>query len=329
MENSRTAKLHLELDIEFVDPAAMQAHARAWAQDQGDGDEASLAHTLAQAAESPGSALMLLVEPDDVLGHIPGVLALGAAMWVDDESVQAHAWPETDDEEPGAPGAPESEDDWLRTIFDAAEKLPGLDLELLGYDGEESDPDLRGHSLRQATTLRGAIHWAYEFLIDQLFDDVSALRTTPDAVDGTGQLDGTLHIDDTLQLSALPPLYRAHYTPLFAQRFLTVALDLGTAFARSFTSPSCVAQELALKLLLNGVEVLQDMLPALDLPGGWREDVEESLFADLDHEFLYDPALDGFTDDPALASLRIVNLEVSSWFTPFPDQRVNPYAANE
>lgn len=333
MDTPRTAKLHLEIDLMFDDPAAVQLRAGAWAREQSDGGATDVAELLSQASEGPESALMMLVEPDDVVGEIPGVTALGASLWIDGASEAAAPWPAgaatgsdhgSDVEEPGEPelgepdpGELDSEEDWLRTIFESADKLPGLDLELLGYDEGEPSPDLRSQSLLRATNLRGAMHWAYEFLVDQLFDDVSTLRTEPEAV------------AETMQLGDLPPLQRAHYGPLFAQRFLAVTLDLGTSLATAYRSPTCVAQELALRLLLDCVEILQDMLPALELAEDWRGRAEDTLFEDLDHELLYDPALDGIGSSPLGGQRGMANLNVSSWFTPFLDRAVNPYAAND
>jgi len=57
--------------------------------------------------------------------------------------------------------------------------------------------------------------------------------------------------------------------------------------------------------------------------------VEDSLFEDLDHEMLYDPALDGISNDPECASLGIADLDVAAWFVPFFDRTVNPYAADD
>jgi hypothetical protein len=316
MDNPRTAKLHLEIDVEFDDPEAVQAHARDWARERSGGDSVTLTEMLAQAAESPESALMLLVEPDDVLGKVPGVMALGASLWIDEASHSSAPWLAGDDSDEDLEADSDSDEDleeaeneeeWLQDIFDAAEKLPGLGLDFLGYSTAELNPDVRAHSLRRATNLRGAIHWAYEYLIDQLFDDVQALRTAPEA------------IDEALQLSSLPPLYENHYGPLFAQRFLVVTLDLGTSLATSFASPSCVAQELSLRLVLDSVEVLQEMLPALELPDDWRSLTDTMLFEDLDHELLYGTG----------TAMDTANLDVSDWFTPFLDRTINPYAANE
>lgn len=324
METTRTARLHLELDLEFTDAGAVQAHARSWAQNNAGSDPETLAGMLEQAGEGPDAALMMLVEPSEVVGGIPGVVAVGATMWVDmADGADLAADDFAAGEEEAATAALESgeglnsEEDWLAKIFVDADKLPGLDLERLGYYAEEGDPDARAESLHGATMLRGAVHWAYESLIDELFDDISMLREAPDA------------IDETLALSSLPPLHSASYGPLFAQRFLAVALDLGTAFASSFTAPSCVAQELALRLVLDGVEILPDLFPSLELPEDWRGSLEDSLFEDLDHELLYDPALDGVGSDPALVSLGMANLDISDWFVPFADKTVNPYAADQ
>lgn len=322
MDNARTAKLHLEIDLEFVQPEAVQDHARKWARKQSCDDSGSLAAMLGQAAESPESALLLVMEPDDVLGKVPGVIALGASMWFDEASHHSAAPLVGDDSDDDFEAGDEleeleNEEEWLREIFDAAEKLPGLGLDRLGYSTVERNPDSRAQSLRRATNLRGAIHWAYEYLIDQLFDDVQSLRAVPEA------------IDEALQLTSLPPLYQTHYGPLFAQRFLVVALDLGTSLATSFSSPSCVAQELSLKLVLDSVDVLQDLLPALELPDDWRSLANTTLFDGLDHELLYAAAHDGIGNDAAGTPMGIATLDVSAWFTPFLDRTINPYAANE
>lgn len=306
MDIPRTAKLHLELDVEFDGSDAVQGYARHWAHEQAGDDAASLEAKLAQAAESPESALMMVLEPDDLLGEVPGVMALGASMWIDGGSEADTSWPDEaglDDEPEFDDEEEESDEDWLQKIFSAADKLPGLDLTVLGYATAELNPDTRAQALRQATNLRGALHWAYEYVIDQLFDDVQTLRTSADS------------LGETLQLCALPPAYRPAVDALFAQRFLVVALDLGNALVSGFSSPSCLAQELALKLLLDSVESLEVMLPDLDLPQDWRALTSENLFTSLDHELLY-LSNDGASD-------------ISDWFTPYLNQTLNPYAANE
>ena len=39
------------------------------------------------------------------------------------------------------------------------------------------------------------------------------------------------------------------------------------------------------------------------------------MLADIDHEYLYDPALDGFVDDPTAGGPQ----RLEDWFTPYPD----------
>ncbi|WP_449373158.1 hypothetical protein [Arthrobacter psychrolactophilus] len=306
MDNPRTAKLHLELDVEFDGSDAVQAYARQWAHEQAVDDAESLAAKLAQAAESPESALMMVLEPDDILGEVPGVMALGASMWIDGGSEEDPSWSdeaELDEELDFDDEDEESDEDWRQRIFSAADKLPGLDLAALGYATAELNPDTRAQALLEATNLRGALHWAYEYVIDQLFDDVQTLRTSADS------------LEETLQLCALPPADRSHFDALFAQRFLVVALDLGNSLVSGFSSPSCLAQELALKLLLDSVESLEVMLPDLELPQDWRALASENLFTSLDHELLY------LSNDGAA--------DISDWFTPYLNKTLNPYAANE
>ncbi|MDD0858528.1 hypothetical protein NHF46_13595 [Arthrobacter alpinus] len=330
MDTTHTARLHLELDLEFTDAGAVQAHARSWAQENAGADPETLAGMLEQASEGADAALMMLVEPSEVVGAIPGVLAVGATMWLEGsdgepggdfagegEDFGNFDDADTDTHDDFGDEIEESEEDWLNTILAAADKLPGLDLERLGCDPEETVPTLTASRLREATVLRGAIHWAYETFIDELLGDVSTLRQNPEDA------------AETTQISGLPPLQAASYGPLFAQRFLAVAFDLGTALATAFEAPACVAQELALKLVLDQVEVLADLLPNLGLAEDWRSTAEDMLFEDLDHELLYVPELDGISNDPAVASAGMANLDVSAWFTPFEGRTVNPYAANE
>lgn len=338
MKDSRALKLHLELDIEITDPAAVRHHAQSWAKQQAGNDQQALTQLLDQAAEGTGSALIMMMDPEDLLGSIPGTEILGAAMWAGDSDDETENWPseaaaadgledDTGDIAGDLGGSAlteggeleddlESEEEWVNKIIADAARLPGLDLQSLGYDADAPDPKARARSLQDAMVLRGSLHWAYESFIDELFDDISAIRQNPHA------------IDETLQIGNLPPLYQAHYGPLFAQRFLVVALDLGTAFASSFQAATCVAQELALRLVIARVEILAEAISSLELPEDWQELLLDALFQDRDHELLYSPELDGISHEPALASLGMADLDVAAWFTPFGDSTVNPYAAN-
>ena len=322
METSHTARLHLELDLEFTNPGAVQAHALAWARDNAGENAQTLAGMVEQVGEGAESALMMLVEPSEVVDESEeDEDAAGTDSTLADEDDFTLSTPhahgsgalESEDGEEDE----DSEDEWLEKIFSDGAKLPGLDLVRLGYDPEESNPDRRGSQLREATMLRGAINWAYVSLIDELFEDLSLLRESTESA------------AETQQIANLPPLHAASYGPLFAQQFLTVAIELGSALATEFAAPSCVAQELALKLVLDQVEALESMLPNMALAQDWRGMAEDTLYEDLDHELLYDPAMDGISSSPLNESLGIADLNLSAWFTPFNGRAVNPYAADE
>jgi hypothetical protein len=126
---------------------------------------------------------------------------------------------------------------------------------------ESVTPEQRDKSLFQAKLLAGALWEASAVLIDQLFEDVAELRSLDEV---TGR-----DIAETYVLSGLPPRHADKYDVRFAQRFLVIASDMAAALVRGWTHPSCVAQELAVRCLLDQVEVIQDLY-GLDLEDGWR-----------------------------------------------------------
>jgi hypothetical protein len=134
-------------------------------------------------------------------------------------------------------------------------------------------------------------------------------------------------IDETLILSGLPMQYAEKYNGLFAQRFLVVAADMTMKLAAGWTPPSCVAQELAVRCLLDQVEVTADAYK-LDLDPGWRSLLTDRMLEDTDSDMLYDRSLDGFQHDERLNhQLRLAPMALEHWFAPFnDDSHVPPYA---
>ena len=173
-------------------------------------------------------------------------------------------------------------------------------------------PDPAAHA-RQLAALRGALIVAAATVTDQLLDDTAALAAGQD-------------IATTTQLAALPTRFAHHYTPAFARQFLVAFLDLTTRLtADQWTPPSCVAQELGVRLLLDQAHVIA-ALTALPLPPHWQDTLLDLLLEDLDHEYLYDPALDGFEDDPHFGPPGMTPMRIQDWFTPFPaHQPLPPY----
>lgn len=313
MADKRGVKLHVELEVEVDDAEKLAAYVRRWVTENLEEDEPS--ESFSQIQEGVAPALQLIVDPDNLVDDIPGVFATGASWWAEEVPVPT----ETVSVVPTrgvSQETPRSEDEILQLIVESANRVPGIELERLGYDESESDPDQRAQSLTEATALAGAIAWACNTLVDELFDDVFTLRDSGS-------------IRETWQINNLPPLYRARYDALFAQKFLTVAVDLGTSFIAGFRSPTCVAQELALKFVLDGVEVLRDLYPRLPLARDWRSWTEDSLFEDLDYETLFDASLDGVSTDPNYAHLGMANLDFSSWFVPFTGRVVPLYGSEE
>ncbi|MGY3565090.1 hypothetical protein [Sinomonas sp. RB5] len=310
MADHNDFKLHVELNVHVEDPEELKIYARDHVQEQIE-DAEDLAEVLRDMETGPAAALEAIVEPWRLVDELPGVRDVRAQWWVGEAGDRDAGALEV----PRPAGDPErSEEEIVNEILGSGDKVSGLDLDRLGYDAHEADPDEKARSLRSARAVAGAISWSYEILVEELFEDIRTLADTPGSV------------ARTRRISDLPPLYRTQYGPLFAQQFLAVTIELGSDMARGFQSPSCVAQELALRLVLDGVEMLSDMYPSLEIAGGWRGRVEDSLFEDLDHELLYDPSRDGISDDPAFAHLGIADLDFSAWFTPFTDRTVNPYA---
>ncbi|MFI6448836.1 hypothetical protein [Kitasatospora sp. NPDC050543] len=167
----------------------------------------------------------------------------------------------------------------------------------------------------------GAIFYSIDILLDELFEDVETLADAPNAA----QCDGVL-----LQLEGLPPQFAHLQTPLFARKLLVTAVDLTGRLCRpGFSQLSSVAEELLLRLLLETTEATLDIHDLLndgvqEALGSFRENVYEY----LDHEWLYDPAMDGIDQAPAAALLGVAPMSVDDWFAPFNASRpVHPYAA--
>ena len=186
-------------------------------------------------------------------------------------------------------------------VLAAAAHCTALPVDLLAqaYSDEFPDPDL------PLTAIRGSLIVAANWVADELLNDADEL-----AHGGT--------IEDTSQLIDLPPQFEPHYTPGFARQFLVAFLDLSARLtAAQWTPPSCVAQELGVRLLLNQATAVAD-LAGLALPPDWPDTLAELLLEDIDHEYLYDPALDGFEDDPDFGPPGMTSMRVQDWFTHFP-----------
>lgn len=179
-------------------------------------------------------------------------------------------------------------------------------------------------SPEDAELAAGALVYGTHLLVDELFQDVHTLTR-----EGTTVADCERAL---WLLDELPERYALKYDAHFARRFLVMAVAMTTRFTNgSFQQLSCLAEELALRLLLRQATATLDLYGLLD------EGVSSALnafadgvYEDMDHDWLYDGSMDGIDEDPAAASLGIAPMGIKSWFTPFNEGRyVHPYAADE
>ena len=106
----------------------------------------------------------------------------------------------------------------------------------------------------------------------------------------------------------LPARYAHDYTPEFLQRFL----DAVRRVRRGLDSDegcllNSVLEELAMRAILEEADLSEDA----------RERMEEAVFEDTDHEYLFFDGTDGIEDTPAGQDLGIGPLRLSEWDDPF------------
>lgn len=203
------------------------------------------------------------------------------------------------------------------------------------YDAEAKAAEVRAQMLALAPDLRafegtvfgtagpeeairlaaGALVYATDILVDELFQDVQTLtqeKTT--AADCDGPL---WHFED------LPERYALQYDARFARRFLVTVIAMTTRFTDgTFHHPTCVAEELALRLLLNETHVTLETFTLLTPEVANALDAfADNVYEDRSQDWLYDTTLNTLTPDTATGT---------TWFTPFEkDGYIHPSATDE
>lgn len=206
-------------------------------------------------------------------------------------------------------------EDLLRTeatLVALAPHFRALDLgQILGQERDES-PEPAPHP--DHARLAGLLVMSALVVADELHHDAACLR---------------IHsIDEApvLIVWMLPERFKYRYSPVFVQRLTTVFADLTRQVQVGWESPSCVAQELCVRIWLDQTEILAET-HKIDLPDGWRVSLEDVLFEDLDHEYLFDPAYDGFEDDPDFGPGGMASMRFDDWFRPFRSTQLVPLYA--
>ncbi|MFJ6738909.1 hypothetical protein ACIQOU_08385 [Streptomyces sp. NPDC091279] len=161
-------------------------------------------------------------------------------------------------------------------------------------------------SQQDARLAAGALVFATNILLEELFQDVHTLtQENATAADCDGPL---WHFED------LPERYALQYDARFARRFLVTVIALTTRFTDgSFQHLSCVAEELALRLLLTETQVTLETLGLLS-PGvaGALEKFTDTVYEDKNTDWLYTGAMDAPPVPPA-----DLPMAYHAWFTPF------------
>ena len=159
---------------------------------------------------------------------------------------------------------------------------------------------------------------------DELFEDIETLRASGSNIVAGG--DGVFFV-----LDALPERFTHRYDSRFARSFLVAAIMVtGRLTQKRWASPACVAEALALHVLIERARAFLEMLDLLD--GDAIENLysgfEDVAFDDVDHEWLYQRELDGFEDDSDFTTrMRVANMRVEAWFQQvhLSDAHVHPY----
>ncbi|KOX16480.1 hypothetical protein ADL05_12230 [Nocardiopsis sp. NRRL B-16309] len=190
-------------------------------------------------------------------------------------------------------------------------------LTVFGPESFGCDDDDPSAAVEGAELAAGALVYAIDLLVDELFLDLHTLTKNRTTVD---DFEGVFRVLDTL-----PERFAHQYDTSFVRRFLVASIAMTARFT-SGGSPmlSCVAEELALRLLLDQARVTLDLYGLLDDRASSALDFfAGGVFEDLDHEWLYE-------DEPSGLGVALLDTAVDSWFAPFGRERyVHPYTRQE
>ena len=149
-------------------------------------------------------------------------------------------------------------------------------------DPDDFDPDdvPSEFTERQRDVIAAAILYSCDLTTDGLgLDEVDLVWHV-----GKGK---AFDVEDTQVLWQLPRQFWPRMGVAFVARFSTAFTVVADRFRGEWSMPRNVAEELAVRILLQGA-VSQLAIWEVDVPVGWVSNIEEVVFEDLDHETLYD-----------------------------------------
>jgi hypothetical protein len=161
---------------------------------------------------------------------------------------------------------------------------------------------------------REIVRAALQALIDLLFDLYAALPPSgpppPDfAHDG---------------LLTFPPAYVQRYDRPFVRRAIVAAASLGQKLAGpGWFDLSSTMEEMLFGTIMESVQNTDVEI------GDVFDDLEDSVFQDLDYELLFDAQFDGIENDASNERYAFANLRFEQWFDPFPNTSFLNYYFND
>lgn len=165
--------------------------------------------------------------------------------------------------------------------------------------------ELQGDQTRaDLERLAGLLVAAAVVIQDLLFDDITMLQEDPEDIELVWAFD------------LLPERFRHRYTVGFLRCFTVMAISMIDRIQNGWAQPRCVAEELSIRLWLDQAEEMT-VDSGLPLPPDWRTMLEDHLFEDPDHEYLYDFAYDGFEEESDFLGLGMAPMRFDDWFKPF------------
>lgn len=161
---------------------------------------------------------------------------------------------------------------------------------------------------------RDMLRTALQALIDLLFDLYAALPASGPAP-ADFKHDG---------LMVFPPAYIARYDRPFVRRAIVTAAGLGQKLSGpGWFDLSSTMEEILLGTIMESVQNTDIEI------GDVFDDLEESVFQDLDYEMLFSPQFDGIENDAMRERYAFANLRFEEWFLPFPNTSFLNYYFND
>lgn len=161
-----------------------------------------------------------------------------------------------------------------------------------------------------------ALGIACDILINEAFNDLPLIEKPQDT-------------ENTHVGMYLPTRYLYKYTPLFFKKFAVCLITVAWKLAQKEPMPlASVAEELAAWVIVQEAKRLLDDEFEEATEEDNLEEFVDTLYEDLDFQFLYSDAHDGIEETHVGQQMGIFSLAFDGWFKPFSDEAdyiVHPY----